>query len=50
MVDVLAWLGTWLKNQEWLAIGLEGIALVAIFIWDRLDAKSEHFCVLWLDA
>lgn len=32
----------WLSTHEWLAIWLEGIALVAIFIWDRLDSRSQH--------
>jgi hypothetical protein len=29
-------------TAEWLAIWLEGIALVLIFFWDRIDARSEH--------
>jgi hypothetical protein len=32
----------WLKANEWLAIWLEGIALVLIFVWDRIDARGEH--------
>jgi hypothetical protein len=32
----------WLKDHESLAIWLEGIALVAIFTWDRIDSKSQH--------
>jgi hypothetical protein len=30
----------WLTKYEAVAIWLEGIALVAIFIWDRIDAAS----------
>jgi hypothetical protein len=32
----------WLTKYEAIAVWLEGIALVAIFIWDRLDAKHDH--------
>src|SRR6266403_2128216 len=32
----------WLKAYEFIAIWLEGIALVAIFIWDRLDGRKQH--------
>lgn len=32
----------WLKAHEYLAIWLEGIALVLIFIWDRLDSRKHH--------
>ncbi len=32
----------WLKTYESVAIWLEGIALVLIFIWDRLDSRSQH--------
>jgi hypothetical protein len=32
----------WLNNYEALAVWLEGVALVAIFIWDRVDAKHDH--------
>jgi hypothetical protein len=32
----------WFRTHEWFAIWLEGIALVAIFIWDRKDARSQH--------
>jgi hypothetical protein len=32
----------WLKTYEFIAIWLEGIALVAIFIWDRLDSRKQH--------
>jgi hypothetical protein len=35
-------IGVWLSNHEWLAIWLEGIALVAIFIWDRFDSAEQH--------
>lgn len=32
----------WLNKYEAIAIWLEGIALVAIFIWDRRDARADH--------
>src|SRR5277367_5629034 len=32
----------WLSTHEWVAIWLEGIALVAIFIWDRFDSAAQH--------
>lgn len=32
----------WLKTYEFIAIWLEGIALVAIFVWDRLDSRKQH--------
>jgi hypothetical protein len=32
----------WLTKYEALAVWLEGIALVAIFIWDRVDADRDH--------
>jgi hypothetical protein len=32
----------WLDSHQYLALWLEGIALVAIFIWDRLDASQQH--------
>lgn len=32
----------WLKNYDFIALWLEGIALVAIFIWDRLDSRKQH--------
>jgi hypothetical protein len=33
---------TWLKTHESLAIWLEGIALVLIFVWDRIDSRQQH--------
>ena len=30
-----------LKTYEYLAIWLEGIALLLIFVWDRIDARNE---------
>jgi hypothetical protein len=33
---------TWLKAYEPIAIWLEGIALVLIFIWDRIDSHHQH--------
>jgi hypothetical protein len=32
----------WLRTYESVAIWLEGIALVLIFIWDRLDSRQQH--------
>jgi hypothetical protein len=32
----------WLRAHEFLAIWLEGIALVLIFVWDRLDSRNQH--------
>jgi len=32
----------WLRTYEFIAIWLEGIALVAIFVWDRLDSRKQH--------
>ena len=32
----------WLTKYEAVAVWLEGIALVAIFIWDRIDAHRSH--------
>ncbi len=35
-------LSTWLKTYESVAIWLEGIALVLIFVWDRIDSRQQH--------
>ena len=32
----------WLKSYEAIAVWIEGLALVAIFTWDRLDSRSSH--------
>jgi len=32
----------WLKMHESVAIWLEGIALVLIFAWDRIDSRKQH--------
>jgi hypothetical protein len=40
--DVLVSVACWLKAHEFLALWLEGIALVAIFIWDRVDSHQAH--------
>ncbi len=42
MCGFLKALAAWLKNYESVAIWLEGIALVAIFIWDRIDSHGQH--------
>jgi hypothetical protein len=33
---------SFLRNNEWIALWVEGLALVAIFYWDRKDAQSDH--------
>jgi hypothetical protein len=33
---------SWLKTYEAVAIWLEGIALVLIFVWDRIDSRKQH--------
>jgi hypothetical protein len=35
-------LSTWFKTHESVAIWLEGIALVLIFVWDRIDSRQQH--------
>jgi hypothetical protein len=32
----------WLRTNEWLALWVEGIALILIFIWDRIDSHHQH--------
>jgi hypothetical protein len=32
----------WLRAHGFLAIWLEGIALVLMFVWDRLDSRNQH--------
>jgi hypothetical protein len=32
----------WLTKYQAVAIWLEGIGLVGIFIWDRIDARDQH--------
>ncbi len=32
----------WLTKYESLAIWLEGVALVLIFVWDRIDSRQQH--------
>jgi hypothetical protein len=42
---LLWWYGVcweFMKHNEFLALWLEGLALVAIFIWDRKDAADQH--------
>lgn len=38
----MAWILHWLDKYQSIALWLEGIALVAIFIWDRLDNNAQH--------
>ncbi len=38
----MGWLLNWLTRYEAVAVWLEGLALVAIFVWDRLDARATH--------
>jgi hypothetical protein len=45
MCDLLWWYGvafSFLKNNEWIALWVEGIALILIFIWDRKDARDAR--------
>jgi hypothetical protein len=32
----------WFSRNEFIAIWLEGAALVAIFVWDRIDSHHQH--------
>lgn len=32
----------WLRAHEFIAIWLAGIALILIFVWDRLDSRKQH--------
>jgi hypothetical protein len=32
----------WFDSHQYIALWLEGIALLAIFIWDRIDASQQH--------
>lgn len=32
----------WLRTHEFIAIWLGGIALILIFVWDRLDRRKHH--------
>lgn len=42
MTRLLTAVANWLSSHEYIAIWAEGIALVAIFIWDRLDSRAQH--------
>src|SRR5216683_1834754 len=42
MYPVLLTIFPWLDSHQYLAIWLEGIALLAIFIWDRWDSHQQH--------
>lgn len=42
MCPILSTMSTWFQSHEFVAIWLEGIALVAIFIWDRIDSQEQH--------
>ncbi len=42
MCSVLSATPNWLDSHQYLALWLEGIALLAIFIWDRIDASQQH--------
>ncbi len=42
MCPVLAATPNWFDSHQYFAIWLEGIALLAIFIWDRLDSRKQH--------
>jgi len=40
--DMWETFSTWLHKYESIAIWLEGIALVLIFVWDRRDSRQQH--------
>jgi hypothetical protein len=45
MCWLLWWYGAcwdFLRNNEWIALWVEGLALVAIFRWDRKDARDQQ--------
>jgi len=42
MCSVLFATSNWLDSHQYLALWLEGIALLAIFIWDRWDSHRQH--------
>jgi hypothetical protein len=42
IADVWSWLGAWLKNHEWLAVWLEGLALILLFGLERRQFKHER--------
>ena len=42
MCSVLSATPNWFDSHQYLALWLEGIALLAIFIWDRIDASQQH--------
>src|SRR5258708_11123217 len=41
-MDIFQCLWNWLSKHEWLAVWIEGLALVDIFVWDRVDARDSH--------
>jgi len=42
MCSVLAATPNWFDSHQYLALWLEGIALLAIFFWDRIDSHHQH--------
>ena len=46
MYSVLSATPNWFDSHQYLALWLEGIALLAIFIWDRIDASQQHKQIL----
>ncbi len=42
MCSVLFATSSWLDSHQYLALWLEGIALLAIFVWDRWDSHQQH--------
>src|SRR2546423_1610298 len=42
MCSVLSATPNWFDSHQYFALWLEGIALLAIFIWDRIDASQQH--------
>jgi len=42
MCPILSTVSSWFRANEFVAIWLEGLALLAIFIWDRWDSYQQH--------
>ncbi len=42
MSGILTALTAWLETHEFVAVWLEGVALLAIFVWDRIDTHHQH--------
>jgi len=42
MWQIILAVGSWLSSHEWLAIWLEGVALVALFVLEYIDSRSNR--------